>query len=101
MRPVDDEQAKRVWSSMELKHVHTDEDVETGPKFDSPTFEDGDEDDLEDLIAAAHHRFEDDIETMSLLSASPPSSPISEQGMPLSPSVSPKRCFSSSPNLSL
>lgn len=89
MRAVDGEQAKRVWPSMELKQVHTDEDVETGPKFDLPAFEDGDDDDLEDLIAAAHHRFEDDIESMSLLSASPPSSPISEQSTTLSPSVGP------------
>jgi hypothetical protein len=84
---VDEEQVKRVGSSMELKqvHSHTDDDdvVELGPKFDSATFEDDDED-LEDIIAAAHHRFEDDTETVSLLSASS-SSLMAEQGMTQSP----------------
>jgi hypothetical protein len=77
MRPVHDEdQAKRVGSSVELKQVHSQDDDDVV----EPIFEDDDED-LEDTVAAAHHRFEDDDETISLLSASPPSSVIAEQGV--------------------
>jgi hypothetical protein len=91
--PVDDEaQAKRVGSSMELKQVQTHDDaVEPDPKFDPPNFED--DEDLEDMIAAAHHRFEDDSETISLLSTSPSSLGGADQDMALSPQMRVSRYF--------
>lgn len=80
------EHPKRVGSSVELMqvHSHTDDDIDGS---DIPIEDDSDDsEDLEERIAAAHHRFEDDIDNVSLLTtASLASSPErAESGMALS-----------------
>ena len=71
------EQAKRVGSSVELKQVHSHTDDDDMDDSGLPIEDDSDDsEDLEDRIAAAHHRFEDDIDNISLLTtASLASSP--------------------------
>lgn len=79
MQSVAIQEAKRLESSIKLKlvHSHTDDGVmvDPGPKLYTPAtgdLEDDDDEDLEEMIAAAHHRFEDDMDTDSLRSNSPP-----------------------------